>query len=102
VYVCNVMTQQGETDGYTAGDHLDALHRHGLAGTIDAILVNDRPVSEAMRRSYERFGSAPVLVDDDRLRALGVKVVRAPIAAESDVVRHDSGRLAQALLRLVK
>jgi uncharacterized cofD-like protein len=102
VYVCNVMTQQGETDGYTAGDHLDALHRHGLAGTIDAILVNDRPVSEAMRRSYERFGSAPVTVDDDRLRALGVRVVRAPIAAESDVVRHDSERLAQALLRLVR
>jgi uncharacterized cofD-like protein len=102
VYVCNVMTQAGETDGYTAGDHLDALHRHGLAGTIDAILVNDRPVSAGMVRSYERYGAEPVVVDDERLRALGVKIVRAPIAAESDVVRHDSERLAQALLRLVR
>jgi uncharacterized cofD-like protein len=102
VYVCNVMTQPGETDGYTAGDHLDALHRHGLAGTIDAILVNDRPVSAQMVRSYERYGAAPVVVDDDRLKAVGVKIVRAPIAAESDVVRHDSERLAQALMRLVR
>jgi uncharacterized cofD-like protein len=102
VYVCNVMTQPGETDGYTAGDHLDALHRHGLAGTVDVILVNDRPVSAQMVRSYERFGAEPVNVDDDRLKTLGVRVVRAPIAAESDVVRHDSERLAQALLRLVR
>lgn len=102
VYVCNVMTEPGETDGYTAADHLEALHRHGLAGTVDAVLVNDHPVSATMVRSYERFGSAPVVVDDDRLRALGVKVVRAPVAAESDVVRHDPGRLAQALVRLVR
>jgi uncharacterized cofD-like protein len=102
VYVCNVMTEPGETDGYTAADHLEALHRHGLAGTVDAILVNDRPVSATMVRSYERSGSGPVIVDDERLRALGVKIVRAPVVAESDVVRHDSERLAQALVRLVR
>jgi uncharacterized cofD-like protein len=102
VYVCNVMTEPGETDGYTAGDHLDALHRHGLAGVIDAVLVNDAPVSEEMLASYERFGARPVVVDEDRLRALGVKVVHAPIATEVGVVRHDSERLSQALLRLVR
>ena len=99
VYVCNVMTEPGETDGYTAGDHLDALHRHGLAGMIDAILVNDAPVSDEMLASYERFGARPVVVDDDRLKALGVKVVRAPVATEIGVVRHDSERLSQALVR---
>jgi hypothetical protein len=69
---------------------------------VDAILVNDRPVSAEMQRSYERYGAAPVVVDEGRLKALGVKIVRAPIAAESDVVRHDSERLAQALLRLAR
>ncbi len=102
VYVCNVMTQPGETDGYTAGDHLDALHRHGLAGMVDAILVNEAPVSEEMIASYERFGARPVVVDDDRLKALGVKVVRAPVVTEIGVVRHDSERLSQALLRIVR
>ena len=85
------MTQRGKPTATPPATTWMRLLTTGLAGTIDAILVNDRPVSEAMRRSYERFGSAPVRVDDDRLKALGVKVVRAPIAAESDVVRHDSG-----------
>jgi uncharacterized cofD-like protein len=102
VYVCNVMTEPGETDGYTAGDHLDALHRHGLAGVIDAVLVNEAPVSDDLLASYGRFGARPVVVDEERLKALGVKVVRAPVAAESGVVRHDSERLSQALLRLVR
>ena len=102
VYVCNVMTEPGETDGYTAADHLAALHRHGLAGMIDAVLVNEAPVSDEMLASYERFGATPVVVDDERLRAFGVKVVRAPVAAESGVVRHDSERLSQALVRLVR
>jgi hypothetical protein len=55
-----------------------------------------------MIASYERFGARPVVVDDDRLKALGVKVVRAPVATEIGVVRHDSERLAQALLRVVR
>jgi len=69
---------------------------------IDAVLVNDAPVSEDLAASYERFGARPVLVDDERLKALGVKVIRAPVAAESGVVRHDSERLSRALLRLVR
>jgi len=102
VYVCNVMTQPGETDGYTAADHLDALYRHGLAGLIDVVLVNDPQVSPDLVASYRRFGARPVVVDEDRLRGAGVKVAHAQVAAESDVVRHDSERLAQALIRIVR
>ncbi|MFA4964608.1 MAG: gluconeogenesis factor YvcK family protein [Thermoleophilia bacterium] len=102
VYVCNVMTQPGETDGYTAADHLEALYRHGLAGLVDAVLVNDTPVSADLAASYQRFGALPVVVDEPRLRAMGAKLVHAAVATESNVVRHDSARLAQALLRLVK
>jgi uncharacterized cofD-like protein len=102
VYVCNVMTQPGETDGYTAADHLDALYRHGLAGLIDVVLVNDPQVSPDLVASYRRFGARPVVVDEDRLRGAGVKVTHAQVAAESDVVRHDSERLAQALIRIVR
>ena len=102
MYVCNVMTQPGETDGYTAADHLDALHRHGLTGLVDVVLVNDAPVSADLVASYRRFGARPVAVDEDRLKAAGVKVARAQVAAESNVVRHDSERLAQALIRVVR
>jgi uncharacterized cofD-like protein len=101
VYVCNVMTQPGETDGYTAADHLDALHRHGLTGLVDVVLVNDSPVSADLVASYRRSGARPVAVDEDRLKAAGVKVTHARVSAESNVVRHDSERLARALLRIV-
>ncbi len=102
LYVCNVMTQAGETDGYTAADHLDALHRHGLEGLVDVVLVNDTPVSSDLVASYARSGARPVVSDDERLRAMGVKVVHAAVAAESNVVRHDSARLAQSILHIVR
>jgi uncharacterized cofD-like protein len=102
VYVCNVMTQSGETDGYTAGDHLDALYRHGLTGLVDVVLVNDAPVSADLAASYRRFGARPVVVDEVRLKEQGVKVVHAAMTAESSVVRHDPAGLTQALLRVLR
>jgi uncharacterized cofD-like protein len=102
VYVCNVMTQPGETDGYTAADHVDALHRHGMSGIVDAVLVNDMPVEPKLLASYERLGARPVQVDDERLKRLGTKIVRARVTAQTDVVRHDSECLAQALLRWIR
>ncbi len=102
VYVCNVMTEPGETGGYTAGDHLDALRRHGMRGVIDVVLVNGSPISTEMTACYQRMGSRPVVIDEQRIRGLGVRVVSEPVAAESEVVRHDSGALALSLLRLLK
>lgn len=102
VYVCNVMTEPGETGGYTAGDHLDALRRHGMRGVIDVVLVNGSPVSAEMLASYQRLGSRPVVIDEQRIRGLGVRVVSEPVVAESAVIRHDSEALALSLLRLLK
>jgi uncharacterized cofD-like protein len=102
VYVCNVMTEPGETDGYTAADHLEALYRHGIEGMVDIVLVNDTPVTGAPAEAYERAGAAPVAVDEERLRALGVRVTRAPLARTGDVVRHDPVALSDALLGALK
>ena len=101
VYVCNVMTQPGETDGYTVADHVEALHRHGVAGMIDVVLVNESPVTGELARAYEAAGQAPVVVDAERLETMGVRVARAPLARTEDVVRHDPGRLTEALLRIL-
>jgi uncharacterized cofD-like protein len=102
VYVCNVMTQAGETDGYSAADHLQALHLHGLSGVVDVVLVNDAPLSPDLVQRYEREGARPVVVDEQRLRDMGVKVVRAPLITQHEVVRHDPERLAHALLHAVR
>jgi len=100
VYVCNVMTQPGETDGFTAADHIEALLRHGAQGIVDAILVNDSQASEAVTEAYKRKGAGPVPVDDERLKGLHVQVVHDDLAGGSDLFRHDPARLASALMKL--
>jgi uncharacterized cofD-like protein len=102
VYVCNVMTQPGETDGMSAADHLEALVRHGASGLIDTVLVNDTPISGELAEAYARQGARPVEVDDRRLQQLGVHVVHAPLGAGSNVFRHDPARLSRAVLRLTR
>jgi len=102
VYVCNVMTQPGETDAFSAADHVEALYRHGMAGLIDDVVVNDTPVSGSLAEVYERSGARPVAVDDDRLAALGVRIVHARVASGGDFFRHDPGALADVVLRLAK
>jgi uncharacterized cofD-like protein len=102
VYVCNVMTQPGETDGYSAADHLSALCRHGAAGVIDDVVVNDTPVSRDLAAVYGAGGAAPVVADDRALAALGVRVVHARLAHEGDFFRHDSAKLADAVMRLAR
>jgi len=102
VYVCNVMTQPGETDGYSAADHLTALYRHGAAGIVDDVLVNDTPVSPELAATYRAQGAERVEVDDAALASLGVRVVHGRLAHEGDFFRHDPARLAEALLRLAR
>jgi len=100
VYVCNVMTQPGETDGYTAGDHVEALLRHGAEGVLDAVLVSDTPVPAGPTEAYRRLGAQPVEVDEPRLARMGVPVVHADVGGGGDLFRHDPTRLAAALIRL--
>jgi uncharacterized cofD-like protein len=102
VYVCNVMTQPGETEDHTAADHLSVLYRHGATGIVDDVLVNDTAVSDELAAVYRAGGAAPVLVDDARLVSLGVRVEHARLAREGDFFRHDSAKLAEVVLGLAR
>jgi uncharacterized cofD-like protein len=93
IYVCNVMTQPGETDGYTASEHVRVLLRGAGANVCDVAVVNDE-LPRKLREAYAEEGQLPVVVDEDALRKLGVRVVRANVISETDTVRHDSDRLA--------
>lgn len=101
VYVCNVMTQPGETDGYTVSDHVQAILDHAGPGVIDYVLVNTLPIPPFLREKYQEQGAAPVRHDPDRLASLGVKALTGPLASLTDLVRHDSDRLAALLFTLL-
>ena len=102
-YICNIMTQDGETEGYTAADHLEALLRHGTPHMIDLCLVNNAPLSDVLLRRYEQEDAEPLAVDRARIEALGVDVAeRALLARDADFARHDPELLAQAILELYR
>ena len=101
VYVLNVMTEDGETQGYCASDHLRALFTHGGGKLADYCLANDRPFTAETAARYGLEGAEPVRLDREAVEALGVKLCLAPVAGEeSGFARHDSLALAEALLRL--
>jgi len=99
VYICNVMTQPGETDGYAAQDHLHAIIEHaGLV--VDVMVINGRRPSESILQSYESMNQHPVRFDLEAVRELGVTPFFGDIISEGNYVRHDPAALAQTMFRL--
>ena len=101
VYICNVMTQPGETDGYTVCDHIRAIARHADVRLFDYVLMNDEIPSEELLERYRQEGSDCVMPDPDAVRRMGYHPVVAGLISQTRVVRHDPDKLASALTRLV-
>ena len=101
VYIMNLMTQEGETAGYTAVDHVRALFDHGGEGLFDHCLINSLPVPPAALELYRRQGATPISVDVTALARMGVRADFAPVADYSrGLVRHDPPALAGAVMAL--
>lgn len=99
VYICNVMTQPNETDGFTAEDHLRAIVEHaGLV--VDVMVMNGRRPSQSIMTTYAAMNQFPVGFDLEAIRALGVTPFFGDIIAEGDLVRHDSAALARTIFQL--
>jgi len=101
LYVANVMTQEGETEGYTLSDHIRALFQHGGKGLFDLCLVNSATIPDTVLHRYAMEDAQPLEVDEAACAALGVELVCAPVSAvKAGLVRHDPQRLAQAVTEL--
>jgi uncharacterized cofD-like protein len=99
IYVANVMTQPGETTDLTLGDHVEALSRH-VGQVITDVLADATELPEPVMARYRAEGAAPVIVDRERLQGLGVRLHTARLlpARPGAEIRHDPGRLAEAVL----
>lgn len=103
VFVVNVMTQPGETDGFTAADHVRAVEEHVGAGLIDRVVVNTGAIEPECLARYRLQGAEPVRADVDRLRAAGLAVTTGDLVDQDKaVVRHDPEALAAAVLAPVR
>lgn len=98
VYVCNIMTQHGETDHYSASEHVKAINDHIGTNTIDTIIVHNEMISDEVLKTYAKQHSEPVRVDVERLLQLNVEIVVENIIDESrPVIRHNKEKIAKIL-----
>lgn len=103
IYICNIMTQDGETEGYTAADHLEALLAHGGPGLVDLCLANSAPVHPELVEKYREEDAVPLAVDRERIAAMGLALVERPLASQGgDYARHDPDLLAEALMEIYR
>lgn len=100
IYVCNVMTQPGETENMSAAQHVAALFAHANGRVCDYVIVNDQPPSKLLD-AYAEEHQTPVLDDIDAIELLGLTPVRAHVISETDTVRHDSEKLAQVVFSVI-
>lgn len=101
VYVCNLMTKHGETDGYTAADHLREVDRY-LRSKVAYIVVNSKIPKSALLRRYAREHSFMVENDFPQLADLDAEVVQANLLREPVLVRHDAEKLGTVLMDLAR
>ena len=101
IYICNVMTQPGETDGFGAYEHVRALIDHVGVQFLDYVIVNDQAVSVEQLNQYNAEGSMPVTPDVEKIRNLGITVIPARLISKNDLVRHDPKKLSRVLIALI-
>jgi len=99
VYVCNLMTKYGETNGYKASDFVNTIHQY-LGARVDRVLVNDGPFSPEVLKTYLEEKDEPVAVDRSRLARLVPNIVIEHLNLEGDTLaRHDPERLVRAIFQ---
>lgn len=102
-YICNIMTQDGETEGYTAADHLEALLRHGHEGLIDLCLANSAPIPQELAARYSAEDAELLRIDRERIAQMGIALAEYPLlSAAGGYARHDPALLARAIMELYR
>ena len=100
VYICNVMTQSGETDNYTAFDHMNALIAHTRPDILNYCIVNTGKVPKELLKKYEEEGAYPVVSDSDRIIEKGYNVIEGDVVNIQNYVRHDAKKLSKVIIDL--
>jgi len=100
IFVCNLMTQPGETDGFSARRHLEIVRQHARQIDFDYLIVNNRPISDIQMQKYTGEGAEQIGVHGSISPETieGAEIVYGNLLDDGDKVRHNSARLAQVLL----
>ncbi|HCW74422.1 MAG TPA: hypothetical protein DHM90_12225 [Clostridiaceae bacterium] len=103
IYICNVMTQPGETDGFKVSDHIRAIYEHGDIGKIDYVFANTMCIrNEHLRKKYHDMKQFEVIVDDEKLQHEDFELILGDfIKPRETSVRHDADKLSKRLMEII-
>lgn len=99
MYLCNVVTQPGETDKFTVGDHVELINRYLETKKLDAVIASNTKIdNEIAKKYYTEEQKDPVLIDHDKLQELGVELIEDDlIVIEDNILRHNSLKLSSLI-----
>jgi uncharacterized cofD-like protein len=98
VYIPNLMTQPGETRGFTVSDHVRTIHRNTGRELVQWVIMNNRPIAPDVAKRYRAQGAEPVIADMPELQRMGLRCVFDDLLEVQAVIRHNARRLAHLLL----
>ena len=101
IYLCNVMTQHGETDGFSASDHVDALLKHTSSDFVDYVFVNTAKIPQRFLGKYKSEDAFPVEPDIKNIREMGLGVVEGDMIKVDDYIRHNAEKISKRILELI-
>ena len=100
MYVCNVMTQPGETDGFTASYHINLLNSYLGKRKIDTVITNSKKISKKTQKIYETLEQKDLVEIDSK--NINIEHINKPlIKVENDVIRHDNIKLALEIMNIL-
>lgn len=103
VYICNVMTQPGETDGYTVGDHVQAILDHVGTSLFSSLIVNNGNIPLTVQQQYAGKGASAVSLDGERLQALGfTNIIADDFVQYETYLRHDAAKVSRVIMKLIE
>lgn len=102
IYVSNIMTEQGETDNFTALDHIKTILQYARQPIIDCAILNTGRIDELRLDRYRQEQAIPVDASCQEILNLGIKVVTEDLVAADDLAWHDTHKLAQTIIKIVQ
>ena len=101
IYICNVMTQPGETDDYTVSDHIKAIERYAGGPIIDFVMANNGDIDTAILQQYAAAGQHPVIIDKREINETGATLIQADLVDHETGATHNTKKLANVLFDLI-
>lgn len=99
IYVCNVMTQHGETDNYSVCDHIVAINKHVEENIFDLVIANSREFDDSILSKYHKEKQEPVKVDHEKIEELGIKLIKNNDVGivDNNTIRHNADKVSELI-----